>query len=106
MSIIYELIPRETWITRAELVRLSGWSDRMIRREINNLRKNPDTVIISSSNGKGYKRPASTEELEMCRNEYRSRATEMNEIADIIDRAIEDFKARKKTESEQMWFDF
>ena len=106
MSIIYELIPKETWITRAELVRLSGLSDRRVRMEINELRKKPETVIISSSSGKGYKRPSSVGELEMCRNEYRSRATEMNEIADIIDRAIEDFKARKKTESEQMWFDF
>ena len=106
MSNLYELIPSDKWITRRELCNLTGWSDRMIRKEINGLRKKPDTVIISSSNGKGYKRPSTIEELEMCRNEYRSRASEMNDIADIFDKAIEDFKEKKKAKSEQMWFDF
>ena len=104
MSIIYDLIPSDRWITRRELCNLTGWSDRRVRDEISKLRKNPETVIISSSSGKGYKRPTTVEELEMCRNEYRSRASEMNDIADIFDKAIKDFKEKKK--SEQMWFDF
>ena len=46
MSIIYDLIPSDNWITRRELCNLTGWSDRRVRDEISKLRKNPDTVII------------------------------------------------------------
>ena len=34
---IYSLIPRDRYITREELVRISGLSDRKIRDEINSL---------------------------------------------------------------------
>ena len=57
---------------------MTGLSDRAVRMEINELRKRPETVIISSSSKKGYKRPESEEELKMCLNESRSRV--MDEI--------------------------
>ncbi len=75
---LYDYIPRDRYITRDELVRMTGMSDRSVRMEINELRKRPETVIISSSSKKGYKRPQSVEELRMCLNESRSRV--MDEI--------------------------
>ena len=104
MNTIYDLIPSDRWITRRELCSLTGWSDRSVRDAISRLRRDPETVVISSSSGKGYKRPSTIEELEMCRNEYRSRAKEELEIASVFDKAIREFQKRGK--SEQMWFDF
>ena len=88
MSYLYSLIPKDRYITREELCRLTGWSDRKVRYEINLLRKNPQTVIISSSHGKGYKRPANAEELRLCILECRSRIKEEQEKADVMERAI------------------
>lgn len=73
---IYEYIPDDRYITREELVSLTGLSDRMVRRMIQDIRKKPDTVIISSSSGKGYKRPSTIQELEICLAESRSRVQE------------------------------
>ena len=75
---LYDYIPRDRYITRDELVRMTGMSDRSVRKEINELRKRPETVIISSSSKNGYKRPQNVEELRMCLNESRSRV--MDEI--------------------------
>lgn len=67
---IIDLIPFDHYITRRELVEATGMSDRKIRNEIHELRvKSPETLIISSSAKKGYKRPSSYKELLMCREE-------------------------------------
>ena len=57
--------------------------------------EDPDTVVISSSHGKGYKLPASKEELIACRNEYRSREQEMHERVQVLDEAIRRWKDNK-----------
>ena len=101
---IYHLIPRDNWITRDELVRRSGMSDRRVRMEINELRKHPETVIVSSSHGKGYKRPSSVEELEMCLNESKSRVRDELEKQKVLARAILDME--KRNTEEQLSFDF
>lgn len=101
---IYSLIPRDRYITREELVRISGLSDRKIRDEINSLRKRPETVIVSSSHGKGYKRPSSVEELEMCLNESKSRVKDELEKQVVLARAIRDME--KSSAEEQLMFDF
>ena len=101
---IYQYIPRDRWITRKELEALSGQSDRINRREINELRKHPETMVISSSHMRGYKRPANVEELEMCLNESRSRVKDELEKQRVLEIAIRDFKRIEK--SEQMEFDF
>ena len=88
MSYLYSLIPKDRYITREELCRLTGWSDRKVRYEINLLRKNPHTVIISSSHGKGYKKPANAEELKLCILECRSRIKEESEKVKVMERAI------------------
>lgn len=102
---IYELIPKERYITREELVRASGLSDRWVRREINELRKHPDTVIISSSQGKGYKRPSTVAELELCLNESRSRVREEKEKQLVLERAIRQMK-KLEDGSGQIFLDF
>lgn len=101
---IYRLIPRDRYITRAELVRSTGYSDRMIRREINELRKRPETVIVSSSHGKGYKRPSCKEELLMCLNESKSRVREELEKQRVLEQAIRIIEQYEK--NEQLMFDF
>lgn len=101
---IYQYIPKDRWITRKELEALSGQSDRINRREINELRKHPETMVISSSHMKGYKRPSNVEELEMCLNESRSRVKDELEKQRVLEIAIRDFKRIEK--SEQMEFDF
>ena len=106
MSIIdiYRFIPKDRYITRDELVRMTGYSDRMIRREINELRKRPETVIVSSSHGKGYKRPSCKEELQMCLNESKSRVREELEKQRVLEQALKIIEQYEK--NEQLLFDF
>jgi len=85
---VYDFIPRNRYITRDDLVRITGLSDRAIRREINELRKHPETVIISSSHGKGYKKPSNVEELEMVLNESISRSNDEHEKQRVFRQAI------------------
>lgn len=60
-KIIYELIPKNRFITRKELVDKLNISDRLLRRYIAEIRK--DHNIISLSSGKGYKRVKSVNEM-------------------------------------------
>ena len=101
---IYGMIPKDRYITRQELCHLTGWDDRTVRREINELRKHPETVIISSSHKKGYKRPANVEELRICKWESLSRIDEEKAKINVLDQAIRDFEKNRKTE--QLMFDF
>ena len=86
---IYDYIPQDRWITREDLVSITGMSDRKIRDEINALRKNPLTIIVSSSQGKGYKRPSNVEELRICLFESKSRVNDELEKQKAIEQAIE-----------------
>lgn len=101
---IYHLIPKDRYITREELVRLTGYSDRKIRDEINALRKKPDTIVVSSSHGKGYKRPSSVDELLMCLNESKSRVKDELEKQIVLAKAIRDMERPRS--DEQLLFDF
>ena len=77
---IIDYIPYDRYVTREELVSMTGINDREIRRRLHQLRtESPETVIISSSNHKGYKRPSTYEEIETCLKESESRM--MHEIA-------------------------
>jgi len=101
---IYGLIPRDRYISRAELVKASGMSDRAVRDEINKLRKNPETLIISSSQTKGYKRPANAEEIEHCLYESKSRVKDELEKQKVLEIALRDIQISRTTE--QLCFDF
>ncbi|GEM_PF-3448535 len=101
---IYGLIPSDRYITRHELCVLSGFNDRKVRDIINTLRKNPDTLVISSSSMKGYKRPESVDELRMCRNEFKSREQELHDSVRVFDEAIRKWDFRNGTV--QLYLDF
>lgn len=71
---IIDLIPFDHYVTREELSAATGMNDRAVRDEIHRLRtESPETLIISSSGHKGYKRPSSYAELIACRNESTKR---------------------------------
>lgn len=101
---LYEYIPRDRYITREELVVMTGLSDRAVRMEINELRKRPETVIISSSSKKGYKRPESEEELRMCLNESRSRVMDEIEKQKVLMEAMK--VLREQERNGQLLLDF
>src|SRR5690554_4561349 len=76
---LYEMLPigKQNAITRAELSRLWGLSDRAARLVISELRRidfGDKFVIVSFSDGKGYYKTADLEEIEAFANEMRSRA--------------------------------
>ena len=58
---IYNLIPQDRYITREELMQITGYSDRTIRNVIANIRKNHN--IISLTTGKGYRKPKATQDM-------------------------------------------
>jgi len=101
---VYEYIPRDRYITREELVVMTGLSDRAVRMEINELRKRPETIIISSSSKKGYKRPQSVEELQLCYNESRSRVIDEIEKQNVLMEAIRTM--RRQQRDGQLMLDF
>lgn len=84
MDRLIDFIPYDHFITRQELVNKTGLPDREVRRRINALRKNPETVIISSSHCKGYKRPKSYSEIETCLNESIARMNEEIEKQKVL----------------------
>ena len=73
-------------------------------KEINELRKNPETVIVSSSQGKGYKRPSTVEELRHCLYESKSRVRDEEEKQRVLEKAIRDMLQLEK--DGQLLFDF
>lgn len=101
---LYSMIPSDRYITREELVKLSGLSDRVVREKISELRKSPSTIIISSSSHKGYKKPATVEELESTRNEFRSREKELHEAVEVFDRAIRKMKRELRQKNDTKVF--
>ena len=103
---IYHLIPKDYYKTREQLVAESGLSDRMVRREINELRKHPETMIISSSHGKGYKRPSNVEELQLCLYESKSRVKDEIEKQRVLEIAIRNMETETHMENEQYTFGF
>lgn len=101
---IYQLIPRDRYITREELVHMTGFSDRKVREVINELRKRPETVIVSNSRSKGYKRPSSIEELKACLYESKSRVKDEEEKQRVLEKAINAMESQLRTK--QLYFDF
>lgn len=59
-ELIYEMIPKNDYITRSELKDLVKMSDREIRRTISEIKQ--EHTIISLSSGKGYRRMINLDE--------------------------------------------
>ena len=102
---IYGLLSEDEWRTREWLVSASGMSDRAIRNALNRLRKNWRTMVISSSNGKGYKKPKDEREVEMCLNESKSRVHDEQEKQKALLRVLQGMRETKKS-CGQLVFDF
>lgn len=86
---LIDLIPFDRFVTRQELVAATGLPDRQVRRMIANLREtSPETLIISSSSGKGYKRPVTEAELRLYRRECIARLKAEARKVKAIDKAI------------------
>ena len=86
---LIDLIPFDRYITLDELESATGMNRRTIRDEMHKLRtKSPETLIISSSSKKGYKRPSSYDELLACRNESIKRIRAERKKIQILDIVI------------------
>lgn len=88
---IYDLIPKDRFITRKELVELTNLSDRAVRDIISEIKK--EHTIISLSSKKGYKRVASTDNL--------TKEQAEKEIEDIK-HCINEINCRKKVYNHQL----
>lgn len=90
-ELIYELIPKDKYITRSELVELTKISDRQVRDFISQIKQ--EHTIISSSRGKGYRRTRSSEEMTK---------EEMIEEIDTLKHCINEINSRKKVYNKQL----
>lgn len=88
---IYDLIPKDEFITRKELVELTKISDREVRRCISDLKK--EHTIISLSSGKGYKRVNSSEKMNQ---------EEIKKEIDLIKHCINEINCKKKVYNYQL----
>lgn len=88
---IYEMLPDNDYISRKELVELTGLTDRQIRKYISELRL--EHSIISLSSGKGYKKSKSTDDMTK---------EEMIEEYEIIKHQIKENNARIKSIKKSM----
>lgn len=61
VEIVYNLIPDDRFITKKELMELTGLDERTVRRYISDIRK--EHSVISLSSGKGYKKSKSTDDM-------------------------------------------
>ena len=102
---IYGLLSEDEWRTRDDLMSMSGMKDRPIRAALNRLRKNWRTMIISSSNGKGYKKPKTEAEVQQCLNESRSRVKDEIEKQRALERVLQSMRQVQRS-SGQLFFDF
>ena len=88
---IYELIPKDRYITRSELVELTKLSDRQVRDFISAIKQ--EHTIISSSRNKGYRRTRSSEEMT---------TDEMIEEIETLKHCINEINSRKKVYNKQL----
>lgn len=83
--ICYIKAGRENAVTRAQLVNLTGLSDRKVRKQIEHYR-NCGIPIMSASDGKGYWMAESIEETErfLCEADNRARAQQYIKLRHIV----------------------
>jgi transcriptional antiterminator len=88
---IYELIPKDEFITRSELKELTKLSDREIRRIISEIKQ--EHTIISLSSGKGYRRVRSSDDMTQ---------KQLLEEIEIIKHCINEINSKKKIYNKQL----
>lgn len=90
-EMIYELIPKDDFITRSELKELTKMSDREIRRIISDIKQ--EHTIISLSSSKGYRRVRSSDDMTQ---------KQMLEEIETIKHCINEINSRKKVYNKQL----
>lgn len=90
-ELIYDLIPSDSYITRAELKDLTKLGDRQIRNMISEIKQ--EHTIISLSSGKGYRRVRSSENMNK---------EELQKEIETIKHCINEIKSRKKVYNKQL----
>jgi vacuolar-type H+-ATPase subunit I/STV1 len=88
---IYGLIPKDSFITRKELVELTGKSDRQVRDYISQIKC--EHTIISLSRGKGYRRTKSSDDMTI---------EEIIEEIETLKHCINEINSRKKVFNKQL----
>lgn len=88
---IYELIPKDRYITRGELVELTNLSDRQVRDFISTIKQ--EHTVISSSRKKGYRKMIDLND---------SSKEQLNEEYQIIKHCINEINSRKKVYNKQL----
>lgn len=89
---LYELIPNDRFITKAELIQLTGLSDRTLRDMVSHIKMSK--TIISNCDKRGYKRGKGTELLKTIDDiEY--------ELG-IVKKSIKEINSRKKVYNKQL----
>lgn len=88
---ILNLIPNSRYITRAELVKETGLTDREVRRLISELKK--EHTIISLSSGKGYRKCKYTEAMSQ---------EEIQAEYEVVKHCINEINSKKKVYNSQL----
>ena len=89
---LYELIPNDRFITKDELIQLTGLSDRTLRDMVSHIKMSK--TIISNCDKRGYKRGKGTELLKTIDDiEY--------ELG-IVKKSIKEINSRKKVYNKQL----
>lgn len=76
-------------VTRAELCRRTGWTDRRVRQAIEDARHDGE-IIINMQNGKGYYKPVLISDIEMQYRQNESRAKSILHYQKFLRKALKD----------------
>ncbi len=90
-ELIYDMIPKNDYITRSELKDLVKISDREIRRTISEIKQ--EHTIISLSSGKGYRRMINLDE---------ANKEQLIKELEIIKHCINEINSKKKVYNRQL----
>ena len=89
---LYELIPNDRFITKNELIQLTGLSDRTLRDMVSHIKMSK--TIISNCDKKGYKRGKGTELLK--------NIDDIEYELEIVKKSIKEINSRKKVYNKKL----
>lgn len=91
-DLVYELIPVDYFITKRELIRITGFNDRYLRDIVSNLKQKK--TIISTCTRSGYKRALGTDKLHSI--------DEIDQEINLVMKSIREINSRKKVFNKQL----
>ena len=91
---IVDLIPRDRWISRKELVRMTGMADRTVRHLIENARRAGYRIVSNTFSG-GYKLAADGREwLDFVERERRRAIATFKKVTGLPEEQMNLFETR------------